>query len=98
MGVASSAPKRLLPGNGPRGRPLVRYLIQELLAWAATHDTRHALVQDESPADSTRHDGGKVRRESPPRATVTSPVAAALSGGNPDGNSDHDSRQEVRTR
>jgi hypothetical protein len=33
---ASSCPKHLLPGNGPRGRPLVRYLRDELLAWATT--------------------------------------------------------------
>jgi hypothetical protein len=31
---ASSCPKHLLPGNGPRGRPLVRYLRSEVLAWA----------------------------------------------------------------
>jgi hypothetical protein len=30
---ASSCPKHLLPGNGPRGRPLVRYLRSEVLAW-----------------------------------------------------------------
>ena len=30
---ASSCPKHLLPGNGPRGRPLVRYLRDEVLAW-----------------------------------------------------------------
>jgi hypothetical protein len=32
---ASSCPKHLLPGNGPRGRPLVRYLREELLAWGS---------------------------------------------------------------
>jgi hypothetical protein len=32
---ASSCPKHLLPGNGPRGRPLVRYLRDELLAWGS---------------------------------------------------------------
>lgn len=31
---ASSCPKHLLPGNGARGRPLVRYLRDDLLAWA----------------------------------------------------------------
>jgi hypothetical protein len=30
---ASSCPKHLLPGNGPRGRPLVRYLRDEVLQW-----------------------------------------------------------------
>ncbi len=32
---ASSCPKHLLPGNGPRGRPLVRYLLVEVLAWGS---------------------------------------------------------------
>jgi hypothetical protein len=31
---ASSCPKHLLPGNGPHGRPLVRYLRDEVLAWS----------------------------------------------------------------
>ena len=31
---ASSCPKYLLPGNGPRGRPLLRYRRDEVLAWA----------------------------------------------------------------
>jgi hypothetical protein len=30
---ASSCPKHLLPGNGPRGRPLVRYFREDVLAW-----------------------------------------------------------------
>ena len=30
----SSCPKYLLPGNGPRGRPLLRYRLSEVLAWA----------------------------------------------------------------
>jgi hypothetical protein len=38
---ASSCPKHLLPGNGPRGRPLVRYLRDEVLAWA----TARSLAQ-----------------------------------------------------
>ena len=33
---ASSCPKHLLPGNGPRGRPIVRYLRDELLDWATS--------------------------------------------------------------
>jgi hypothetical protein len=32
---ASSCPKHHLPGNGPRGRPLVRYLRDDVLAWGA---------------------------------------------------------------
>ena len=31
---ASSCPKLLLPGNGPRGRPTVRYRLEDVLAWA----------------------------------------------------------------
>lgn len=30
---ASSCPKHLLPGNGLRGKPLVRYVRSEVLAW-----------------------------------------------------------------
>jgi hypothetical protein len=32
---ASSCPKQLLPGNGPRGRQVVRYLRDEVLGWGA---------------------------------------------------------------
>lgn len=32
---ASSCPKMLLPGNGPRGRPLVRYHRDEVIAWGS---------------------------------------------------------------
>ena len=36
---ASSCPKYLLPGNGPRGRPLLRYRRDEVLAWTrGDHD------------------------------------------------------------
>lgn len=31
---ASSCPKILLPGNGRRGRPMVRYRVEDLIAWA----------------------------------------------------------------
>lgn len=31
---ASSCPKVLLPGNGPKARPLVRYRINEVAAWS----------------------------------------------------------------
>lgn len=37
---ASSCPKCLLPGNGPRGRPLVRYLRSEVLAWGSARALR----------------------------------------------------------
>jgi hypothetical protein len=32
---ASNCPKHLLPGNGPKGRDLVRYRRDELLAWGS---------------------------------------------------------------
>ncbi len=31
---ASTCPKILLPGNGKKGRPMVRYRIDDLVAWA----------------------------------------------------------------
>ena len=31
---ASSCPKILLPGNGRKGRPMVRYRVEDLIAWA----------------------------------------------------------------
>lgn len=31
---ASSCPKILLPGNGKKGRPMVRYRVEDLIAWA----------------------------------------------------------------
>jgi hypothetical protein len=34
----SSAPRALLPGNGPGGRPLLRYDRAALLAWAGLTD------------------------------------------------------------
>lgn len=40
---ASSCPKHLLPGNGPRGKPLVRYLRDEVLAWASTRSLSQHL-------------------------------------------------------
>lgn len=39
----SSCPKHLLPGNGPRGRPLVRYLRDEVLAWASARSLAQHL-------------------------------------------------------
>ena len=38
---ASSCPKHLLPGNGPRGRALVRYLRDEVLSWARPAQSRN---------------------------------------------------------
>lgn len=35
----SSCPKLLLPGNGPRGKPLVRYVRSDVLAWALARRT-----------------------------------------------------------
>lgn len=32
----SDCPKVLLPGNGAHGKPLVRYRLSEVLAWAET--------------------------------------------------------------
>jgi hypothetical protein len=36
---ASSCPKILLPGRGDRGKPLVRYLRSDVLAWALARRT-----------------------------------------------------------
>jgi hypothetical protein len=35
----SSCPKVLLPGTGPRGKPLVRYLRSDVLSWALARRT-----------------------------------------------------------
>jgi hypothetical protein len=40
---ASSCPKHLLLGNGPRGRPLVRYLRDEVLVWASARSLAQHL-------------------------------------------------------
>lgn len=34
---ASSCPKVLLPGTGPRGKPMVRYRVRDLDQWADAH-------------------------------------------------------------
>lgn len=34
---ASSCPKLLLPGTGPRGKPLVRYRLSDLDAWSGAY-------------------------------------------------------------
>jgi hypothetical protein len=36
---ASSCPKVLLPGNGRRGKPLVRYRVSDLVSWADSRRT-----------------------------------------------------------
>jgi hypothetical protein len=39
---ASSCPKVLIPGNGPKGRPIVRYDPADLEAWKETHRVKQA--------------------------------------------------------
>jgi hypothetical protein len=41
---ASSCPKVLLPGNGPKGRDIVRYDPADLRAWAADRNTKNQKV------------------------------------------------------
>jgi len=36
---ASTCPKLLLPGSGPRGKPIVRYLKSDVLSWAMARRT-----------------------------------------------------------
>jgi hypothetical protein len=36
---ASNCPKVLLPGNGRRGKPLVRYRMHDLVSWADSRRT-----------------------------------------------------------
>jgi hypothetical protein len=38
---ASSCPKILLPGNGKKGRPMVRYRVEDRTAWAERRFLRH---------------------------------------------------------
>ena len=47
---ASSAPKLLLPGNGPRGQPLLRYGRTALLEWAGARQSR--TPRDAPPSDT----------------------------------------------
>jgi hypothetical protein len=48
---ASSCPKVLLPGNGPKDRPLVRYRLKDVAAWSeewahrATEPQRRPFTQ-----------------------------------------------------
>lgn len=43
----SSCPKTLLPGNGTRGQPLVRYDPNEVRAWARSWHTGSAVERTE---------------------------------------------------
>jgi hypothetical protein len=40
---ASECPKVLLPGNGPKGRPVVRYRERDLLDWAEGRTKRSTM-------------------------------------------------------
>jgi hypothetical protein len=42
----SNCPKVLLPGNGPRGKPLLRYFREDVLAWAKGRDTSATATHD----------------------------------------------------
>jgi hypothetical protein len=46
---SSTAPRVLLPGNGPAGRPLLRYSRTALLAWASIGRSR--TLQDAPSSD-----------------------------------------------
>lgn len=60
---ASSAPRLLLPGNGPQGRPLLRYDRSMLLAWAGLGGSG---AQQDAPPSATVSaiQGGKSGNES----------------------------------
>jgi hypothetical protein len=47
---ASACPKVLLPGNGPKGKPMLRYFQDDVLAWAKVQGTSATLTQDGSPS------------------------------------------------
>ena len=42
---ASSCPKVLLPGNGPKARALVRYRLSEVAAWSEQWSQRATVPQ-----------------------------------------------------
>jgi hypothetical protein len=42
---ASACPKVLLPGNGPKDRPLVRYRLSEVAAWSEQWSHRATVPQ-----------------------------------------------------
>ena len=42
---ASSCPKVLLPGNGPKDRPLVRYRLSEVATWSERWTQRATVPQ-----------------------------------------------------
>jgi hypothetical protein len=43
---ASTCPKVLLPGNGPKGKPMLRYFREDVLAWAKGQDSSATLAYD----------------------------------------------------
>jgi hypothetical protein len=45
---ASDCPKMLLPGNGPKARPIVRYRRSEILAWCEHWTARASAPQRRS--------------------------------------------------
>jgi hypothetical protein len=58
---ASSAPRLLLPGNGPAGQPLLRYSRTALLAWAGVTCSR--TQQDARPRATPAHPTAAGRSE-----------------------------------
>jgi predicted DNA-binding transcriptional regulator AlpA len=42
---ASECPKVLLPGNGPKGKPLVRYRQSDLRTWADQHARKPSVIR-----------------------------------------------------
>jgi hypothetical protein len=42
---SSTCPKVLLPGNGPKDRPLVRYRLSEVAAWSEQWSHRATVPQ-----------------------------------------------------
>lgn len=42
---ASECPKVLLPGNGPKRRPLVRYRMSDIQAWSAQRQVKRSPMQ-----------------------------------------------------
>jgi hypothetical protein len=68
----SAAPRVLLPGNGPSGRPLLRYDRTALLAWAGL--TGSGTQQDAPSSAMTRGNsrtsGGKEPHKKPAEKSV----------------------------
>ncbi len=60
----SNCPKVLLPGNGPKGKPMLRYFRDDVLAWAKTQAASDTPTQDgtrsttvAAPASKRNSDG-----------------------------------------